>query len=159
MIARAQSAGFDAIAAFEYEFFHFRETARALEERGHVRPEPITPGMFGYSLLRLNQNKDYVNALFEALGDRLRGTGSRVLVTSRHKLRALANPEHALWIPLGPLPMAEARLFFERSANSLLEDAAVQAHEDEARRVRTRVLRARHGRGENRRGGQLTSAP
>jgi tetratricopeptide (TPR) repeat protein len=51
--------------------------------------------------------------LLEALGDRLRGTGSRVLVTSRHKPAALASAEHALWIPLGPLPIGEARLFFE----------------------------------------------
>ncbi len=65
VIARAVTAGFDVVAAFEYEFFHFRETARTLEERGHVRPETLTPGMFGYSLLRLNQNRDYVNALFD----------------------------------------------------------------------------------------------
>jgi tetratricopeptide (TPR) repeat protein len=51
------------------------------------------------------------DGLLEALADRLRGTGSRVLVTSRHKLAALK--EQAVWIPLGPLPMAEARLFFD----------------------------------------------
>ncbi len=67
VLARGESAGFNVLAAFEYEFFHFRETAQTLESRGHVRPEPITPGMFGYSLLRLNQSKDYVNALFDEL--------------------------------------------------------------------------------------------
>ena len=64
---RARDAGFDVVAAFEYEFFNFRETSQTLEEAGYVRPQTLTPGMFGYSLLRLNQNKDYVNALFDEL--------------------------------------------------------------------------------------------
>jgi glutamine synthetase len=68
VLARAAAVGFDVVAAFEYEFFHFRETSRSLAERGHLRPEPLTPGMFGYSLLRLNQSKEYVNALFDELG-------------------------------------------------------------------------------------------
>jgi hypothetical protein len=51
--------------------------------------------------------------LLDVLGDRLRGTGSRVLVTSRHKLAAPATPERAVWIPLGPLPRAEAYIFFD----------------------------------------------
>jgi len=68
VLARLEAAGFRALAAFEYEFFHFRETPQALAERGHIRPQPITPGMFGYSLLRLNQSRDYVNALISDLG-------------------------------------------------------------------------------------------
>jgi glutamine synthetase len=67
VLGRAEQAGFDVVAAFEYEFFHFRETARALAERGHIRPETLTPGMFGYSLLRLNENRDYANALLDEL--------------------------------------------------------------------------------------------
>jgi glutamine synthetase len=68
VLARASAQGFDVMAAFEYEFFHFRESSHSLAERGHVRPDPLTPGMFGYSLLRLNQSKEYVNALFDELG-------------------------------------------------------------------------------------------
>jgi len=63
VLRRLEKAGFEAMAAFEYEFFHFRETPQTLAESGHVRPEPMTPGMFGYSLLRLNQHREYVNAL------------------------------------------------------------------------------------------------
>ncbi len=63
VLRRLEKAGFEAMAAFEYEFFHFRETSQTLAESGHVRPEPMTPGMFGYSLLRLNQHREYVNAL------------------------------------------------------------------------------------------------
>jgi glutamine synthetase len=65
VLRRVEAAGFSALSAFEYEFFHFRETPAALAERGHTRPQPISPGMFGYSLLRLNQSRDYVNALFD----------------------------------------------------------------------------------------------
>jgi glutamine synthetase len=67
VLARVDEAGFRAMAAFEYEFFHFRETPQALAERGYTRPEPITPGMFGYSLIRMNQSRDYANALMSDL--------------------------------------------------------------------------------------------
>jgi tetratricopeptide (TPR) repeat protein len=79
------------------------------------------------------------DALFEALGDRLRGTGSRVLVTSRHKLAALA--KHALWIPLGPLPWAEAQLFFEGQTpiRGLLHG------DEEAKRLARRILGVSRG--------------
>ncbi|HEX9944388.1 MAG TPA: CHAT domain-containing protein [Thermoanaerobaculia bacterium] len=53
--------------------------------------------------------------LLRHLAEGLPGTGSRLLVTSRHRLAALAAPERALWLPLGPLPMAEAMLFLQGS--------------------------------------------
>ena len=49
--------------------------------------------------------------LLEALARDLPGTRSRLLVTSRHRPRALAGSGRAVWIPLGPLPMGEAALF------------------------------------------------
>lgn len=67
VLGRVAGAGYRAVAAFEYEFFHFRETPQTLAEGGHQRPEPISPGMFGYSLLRLNQSRDYVNALMDEM--------------------------------------------------------------------------------------------
>jgi glutamine synthetase len=63
-----RARGYSALAALEYEFFHFRETSQSLAAKGYHRPEPITPGMFGYSLLRMNQSRDYLNALFDELG-------------------------------------------------------------------------------------------
>jgi tetratricopeptide (TPR) repeat protein len=51
--------------------------------------------------------------LLRHLADHLPGTGSRLLVTSRHRLAVLAAPERAVWLPLGPLPMAEAMLFLQ----------------------------------------------
>jgi hypothetical protein len=49
------------------------------------------------------------------LAKNLPGSGSRLLVTSRYRLSALAAPERALWLSLGPLPMEEARLFLQGS--------------------------------------------
>lgn len=43
------------------------------------------------------------------LARELKTTGSRLLVTSRHRLAALSS--EALWLPLGPLPMPEAALY------------------------------------------------
>lgn len=63
-----RTRGYSAFAALEYEFFHFRETSQSLAAKSHVGPTPITPGMFGYSLLRMNQSRDYLNALFDELG-------------------------------------------------------------------------------------------
>jgi hypothetical protein len=51
--------------------------------------------------------------LLRHLAEGLAGTGSRLLVTSRHRLSVLA--EKSLWLPLGPLPMAEAMLFLQGS--------------------------------------------
>lgn len=52
VIARAESMGFDANAAFEYEFFLFDETPDSVRAKGYADLQPITPGFFGYSVLR-----------------------------------------------------------------------------------------------------------
>jgi glutamine synthetase len=67
VLADVKARGYSTYAALEYEFFHFRETSQTLAAKSHVNPSPITPGMFGYSLLRMNQSRDYLNALFDEL--------------------------------------------------------------------------------------------
>jgi glutamine synthetase len=67
VLKRVAAAGYSAVAAFEYEFFHFKEDAQSLVDRGFHAPRPISPGMFGYSLLRLNQSREYVNALMDEM--------------------------------------------------------------------------------------------
>lgn len=49
---RAQSLGFSATAALEYEFFVFDETPDTVREKGYRNLKPFTPGMFGYSMIR-----------------------------------------------------------------------------------------------------------
>lgn len=52
VIERANAMGFEPQAAFEYEFFLFEETPHSVREKGYHHLKPMTPGMFGYSVLR-----------------------------------------------------------------------------------------------------------
>lgn len=67
VLARAQAAGFAVLTGMEFEFFNFRETSQSLADKSFVNPTPITPGMFGYSLLRANQNQPFFKALMDEL--------------------------------------------------------------------------------------------
>ncbi len=67
VLGKAEAMGLTAKNGMEFEWFNFRETAKSLSEKGYIRPEPITPGMFGYSLIRVGQEKDYFNALMDEL--------------------------------------------------------------------------------------------
>ncbi|MCO4794053.1 MAG: glutamine synthetase [Bacteriovoracaceae bacterium] len=60
-----EDAGYSASFAQEFEWFNFRENSEDLNDRGFTSPEPITKGMFGYSLLRASQNKEFFNDLFD----------------------------------------------------------------------------------------------
>lgn len=52
VINRASDMGYDISAAFEYEFFMFNETPESARKKGYRNLAPITPGFFGYSMLR-----------------------------------------------------------------------------------------------------------
>ncbi len=52
ILGRAADLGFDAYAAFEYEFFLFDETPHSANDKGFRDLRPLTPGNFGYSVLR-----------------------------------------------------------------------------------------------------------
>lgn len=53
--------------AKEFEWFNFRETGQTLAEKQYRNPNPLSTGMFGYSVLRLAQNKEYYNDIFDKL--------------------------------------------------------------------------------------------
>ena len=67
VLARCAAAGFSAAASLEYEWFNFRETPQTLADKGYARPQPLSPGMFGYSVIRMNQNRPFVTALFDEM--------------------------------------------------------------------------------------------
>jgi glutamine synthetase len=67
VLARAEKMGFSAMVGSEFEFFNFRETPHTWAEKKGQPPTPLTPGMFGYSLLRANLNGDYFNALMDEM--------------------------------------------------------------------------------------------
>ena len=52
VLDRAKAMGFQVSAAFEYEFFVFHETPETVRAKGYRDLKPLTPGYFGYSVLR-----------------------------------------------------------------------------------------------------------
>jgi glutamine synthetase len=67
VLARAEAAGFTAKCGLEFEWFNFQETPQSLAAKGHANPTPLTPGMFGYSLVRMAQNRPFFLALMDEL--------------------------------------------------------------------------------------------
>jgi glutamine synthetase len=69
VLKRAEKLGVLPMCGIEFEWFNFAETPQSWAEKGYVRPETITPGMFGYSLLRANENREFFKALMVEMGD------------------------------------------------------------------------------------------
>jgi glutamine synthetase len=69
VLERADAMGFDASAAFEYEFFLFNETPDSVREKGFRDLQPITPGFFGYSVLRNSVHADLYHSLLTLARD------------------------------------------------------------------------------------------
>jgi glutamine synthetase len=67
IISKLKSAGYLAKMGVEYEWFNFKETPQTWAEKKYIAPEPITPGMFGYSLLRSTLNQPFFEALLKEL--------------------------------------------------------------------------------------------
>jgi len=67
VLKRAEKLGFQPMCGLEFEFFNFRETPESWAAKQGVNPTTITPGMFGYSLLRANHSREYFQALFDDL--------------------------------------------------------------------------------------------
>ena len=66
-IAALDKSGYRALFGLEYEWFNFRETPQSLAQKRYTQPEPLSPGMFGYSLIRAGQQQPYFKALSEEL--------------------------------------------------------------------------------------------
>lgn len=64
---QALDAGFTPMMSQEYEWFNFAETPKSFEAKGYRNPEPLTPGMFGYSIIRTSQYSDFFNDLFDLM--------------------------------------------------------------------------------------------
>ena len=61
----ADDMGFQAKSAFEYEFFMFDETPDTIREKGFRNLQPLTPGYFGYSILRNSVHAELYQDLLE----------------------------------------------------------------------------------------------
>ncbi|KAG0075277.1 hypothetical protein BGZ90_010065 [Linnemannia elongata] len=59
------SCGWEAMCGAEFEFFNFKETPDTLAKKGYTDTQALTPGMFGYSLLRPSLHQDYFYDIFD----------------------------------------------------------------------------------------------
>lgn len=59
VLARFAAAGLTVRAGLEYELFLFQETPASVREKHYRNLRPLTPGNFGYSVLRAGTNADF----------------------------------------------------------------------------------------------------
>jgi glutamine synthetase len=67
VLSDCEGAGFRPFFSQEFEWFNFAETPDSLQQKGFRDLSPLTPGMFGYSILRGSLNAAYMNDLFTLL--------------------------------------------------------------------------------------------
>jgi len=64
-LEQATEMGFSVRAAFEYEFFLFNETPDSVRAKHYRDLQPITPGFFGYSVLRNSVHAELYQELLD----------------------------------------------------------------------------------------------
>jgi glutamine synthetase len=64
---QAKDMGFATSFAQEFEWYNFKETPQSLSDKNYQHLTPLSPGMFGYSLLRTSLEDDYYTDLFDLL--------------------------------------------------------------------------------------------
>ena len=67
IVAQAAAKGYTATFACELEFWVFKETPETLQQKGFKNLTPISPGMFGYSWLREEQNQAFCHAILDEM--------------------------------------------------------------------------------------------
>jgi glutamine synthetase len=115
VLAQARERGFEVRLAFEYEFFVFHETPESAREKGYRNLRPLTPGMFGYSVLRTSVNsdlaqqfQDYCDAMDMGLEGFHTETGPGVLEAAIRVSPALEGADKAV------LFKTFAKVFFQK---------------------------------------------
>jgi glutamine synthetase len=103
IVDRAAGMGLAASAAAEFEFFVFDETPHSVREKGYRDLKTLTPGWFGYSILRSSVESDFNHALLKLCEDMdmpLEGlhteTGPGVLEAAIQYTDALAASDRAV---------------------------------------------------------------
>ena len=105
VLARLAEHGLHLKSGFEYEFFVFEETPHSVRDKGYRNLKPLTPGNFGYSVLRATAQSE----LFTGLMDHC-----RALKTDLEGLHCETGPgvwEAALTTSLGAEAADRANLF------------------------------------------------
>jgi glutamine synthetase len=71
VLERAANMGYAVSAAAEFEFFMFEETPQSVREKGYRHLKSMTPGSFGYSVLRNSVHSELYHKLLD-LSDAMR---------------------------------------------------------------------------------------
>jgi len=102
VIRRAERAGYKARAAVEFEYFFFREEPLAARHKRYRDLTPLSPGMFGYSVLRSSVHSELAHTILdtcEAMGIEIEGfhteTGPGVYETAIRHDEALGAADQA----------------------------------------------------------------
>jgi len=64
---QAKDSGYNALFSQEYEWFNFEQSSVETHDNDFTKLNPITRGMFGYSLLRASEKSAFFNDLFDLL--------------------------------------------------------------------------------------------
>ena len=64
---QSRKAGFEPVFSQEFEWFNFEETPQTAADKNYHGLKPLTPGMFGYSILRSTLRNDFFSAIFDDL--------------------------------------------------------------------------------------------
>jgi glutamine synthetase len=67
VLARARERGYEARFGAEFEFWVFKESPESLHDKDFKRLAPISPGMFGYSWVREEQNRAFCHAIMDEM--------------------------------------------------------------------------------------------
>jgi len=67
VLADAKGMGYEPSFAQEFEWFNFEETPHSAHAKHFIGLKPLTPGMFGYSILRSTLKNPFFNDLFQLL--------------------------------------------------------------------------------------------
>ncbi len=65
VLKRAEDMGLSATAACEFEFFLFDETPQSVRDKGYRDLDNISPGFFGYSMLRSTVYQEFYHELLD----------------------------------------------------------------------------------------------
>src|SRR5882757_6095067 len=67
VLADSISAGLLPLFSQEFEWYNFAETPKTLQDKQYRNLQALTPGMFGYSILRAGLQNDFMTDLFDLL--------------------------------------------------------------------------------------------
>jgi glutamine synthetase len=67
VVAKAERMGFHPQLSTEYEFFIFQENSHSVREKHYRDMKPLSPGMFGYSVLRTGVYSELVHGILDAM--------------------------------------------------------------------------------------------